>query len=284
MDEQGTVFERYEIPMEISPVALETAVWQFHCLIQNLQTEGVSTAEYESKVREAWAKTEVSETEVSTLEAIQSLVWNLVEHNGPAAVRLFDALGELRSDVKDERDYQVRMYARLNRPKSATSSEFEQGKKDAEEIREFIETTYNGLTMFRKEIPETVKVKTLEKSQERKVDLPRIPNGPREGGGGRKSATHNLRLIVDGEKYDLPIDRVCHDVLSSGTNRVSVSDLLDTLKSLDLDFGKGWEAIDFAGHFVAGVVEKSDSEDESDNSDSESDDNPEFGPPAPEGE
>lgn len=267
-----TVFEKYEIPMEVTVTSLESAVWVYNVLVESLTAESTPTAEYESSVRETWGKEETSETFTSTVEAIHALVWNLLSVEPHSSVRLFEEIGSLRSDVKDERDYQVRMFSRLNRPKAAVSSEFEDGKADAEALKVFIDGCYTNLKMFGTEIPSTIKTKTMTDNTV-KVVLPRLPNGPREG-GGRKSATHNLRLVVDGTKYDLPVERVLHDVVSSGVNRVTLSDLI---KEVGTHFStNGWESPTILnGHSIVGVCENTDNEDD------ENEDEPEYGPPAP---
>lgn len=261
---ETTVFEKYEIPMEVSPSALESAVWVYEVLVQNLQAESVPTAEFESQVRQVWAKTDFPHWD-QHVEIIRAKVWEIASKSGPAATQMFDFLGELRAEIKDERDYQVRMYARLNRPKAAVSSEFEEGKADAEELAKFIQQTFGMLKMMPTlgEVPATIKTKVMTDNSV-KVNLSRLPNGPREG-GGRKTATHNLRLIVDGEKYDLPVERVLHDVVSEGVNRVTVSDLT---KAVGSEFSKGWsEPVILNGHSVVGFVESADSDSDEENSD-----------------
>lgn len=266
----STIFEKYEIPMETTLHSLVCAIFIYETLVESLTAETVSTADYESTVRSEWTKNDESETYRTTVETIRSLVWNLLDSEPRSSVNLFEELGNLRSEVKDERDYQVRMFARLNRPKVAVGSEFLSNKSDAEKVKEYVFNVYNVLNQFGVEIPNTVKVKT-QKDGTVKPDISRLPSGPREGSAGRKSATHNLRLVVDGTKFDLPIERVLHDVVSEGSIRVSVSDLISTVGET---FSKGWsDPVTLNGKNIVGVIESADSDDADDENDDDEDEN-----------
>lgn len=241
-----TIFEKYGIPMAGTVESLQAAFYVYEVLVDNLTAETVSTADFESTVRADWQKVEASEKYTEVWASIQSLVWGLLDSEPQSSVRLYEDLGSLRSDVKDDRDYHVRMFARLNRPKVAVGEEFTEGKADAEQIKEYAENMANSLLpMFDPNFDlskvEGIKVK---KNKEGKVvlSLSRIPSGPRDS-AGRKSATHNLRLSVNGERYDnLVVERVLHDVVSSGPNRITLPVLIKAVEDSGQTFSsKGWD-------------------------------------------
>lgn len=262
-----TLLPRYEIPAGDLATTLEGVVWVYENLIDSLGIETVSTQAYESKVREMFAG-KMGEEMTELLEFFAARVWDILDEcsEDPSdAVALFDWLGEFKKVVCEERDYQVRVYARENKPRAILGDDYEAKKKDALGLRDFASALVTNLGMMGHDIPETVPFK------DGKMSLSQLPKGNRLG-GGRKAATAGLRLIVNGEIYSTwSIEKVCHDILSSGTNRVTVSSLLDAVKQSNEEewksvAAKGFSLITINGHEVSGFTVSTD-EDEAEESD-----------------
>lgn len=248
----STIFEKYEQPTEVTGESLTIWTDILSKLIEELNAEGTSTAEFESKVRKDLVKQEVNEDLVKLCDEFAHSVFAIIDEDAASAVHLYEMLRLFTGTVKDERDYHTHRIARLTKPRAAVGEDFDEKKSDAEKVKAHVENLYNVLDMMAM-IPEGFKIKTL-KDGSVKPDLPRIPSGPREG-GGRKSATHNLRLTVDGVLYETPINTVLHDVVSTGASRVNVTDLKDAVTASGADFGKGWDNdVVLNGHVITGTV------------------------------
>lgn len=273
-----TIFEKYEQPTEVTPDSLVNWTAILSQLIDELNTESVSTAEFEAKVRTELAASPVSDSLYKVLDTFAHDIFAIIDEDATAAVHTYELLRLFLPTVKDERDYHTRRLARLNKPRAAVGEDFDEKKSDAEAIKAHVENLYNVLGMMGM-LPEDYKVKTM-KDNSVKPDLPRIPSGPREG-GGRKSATHNLRLTVDGVLYETPIDTVLHDVVSSGARRINVSDLRNAVEASGQDFGKGWfslrddgdDVVVLNGHRIEGTVISVTNEDDEEGSENEDEEN-----------
>lgn len=261
------LLERYAIPMRVDGEALAGVVYVYETLIQSLSAQTVTTAKFESQVRETFAKQTMSVELSDLLSEIATTVWAFVDSGDceiSDLVHLFDWLGDFRTTVKDERDYRVRAYARENKPRTVTGDDYEAKKQDAIDLRNHADAMLASLLMVDADIPATVSTKTM-KDKTVKVNVSDLPKGATAGAGngGRKVATHNLRLVVDGEVYDtVSVSTVCHDVLSSGPNRVTITSFIEAVKAAGLNdkFSNGWgedEALTINGHKVWAIERKS---------------------------
>lgn len=262
----STIFEKYEQPTEVNPESLVKWTEILHKLIDDLNTESVSTAEFEAKVRQDLVNTPVSTDLVEILDDFAHKVFTLIDEDAAAAVHTYELLRMFLPTVKDERDYHTRRLARLHKPRAAVGEDFDEKKSDAENIKSHVENLYNVLDMM-KMVPDGYNVKKM-KDGSVKPNLPRIPSGPREG-GGRKASTHNLRLEVDGVLYDTLVETVLHDVISTGARRINMSDLKSAVEASGQEFSafRGWtEPVTIADHTVIGrpiaVVEDDETEDD----------------------
>lgn len=221
---------KYGLTADLSAATLIHAREEFEKLVESLKSEDSDS------VKDVPVSDEDTENARYLNEVIRERVFDMIQGNPAVAILFYETIGNLRSDVKEVRDWYVADYRRKNKP--ATPDNFSDAKADAEGLKSFIESLYSAMrpmlgTVI--ELPENWEeafpIKTLEKSGEVKPDLSRLPNGPRENATGRAGNYARLQFKWNGEALpkDISSREVAIRYVSTPANFVNGSDIFDAL-------------------------------------------------------
>lgn len=252
---------KYGLTANLSAETLIQARQEFEKLVESLKSEDAdSVKDVPVSEEDAFHSTEMNIT-------IREIVFELLADNPAVAIPLFEVLGNIRSDVKEVRDWFVADYRKRNKPE--VPDNFADAKADAEGLKAFIESLYKAMVpMFGSVIQlpdnfdEAFPVKQLEKSGEVKPDLSRIPSGPRENAVGKAGNYARVQFKWNGE--DLPKNISTQEVairyVSTPTNRISASEIFDKLPhSVKEDGTRHHLAMDtdvwYSIEFLSGILE-----------------------------
>lgn len=221
---------KYGLTASLSADTLIQARTEFEKLVESLKSEDAES------VKDVPVSNVDNSISSELNERIRELVFEFLADNPAVAIPLFEVLGNIRSDVKEVRDWYVADYRKRNKPD--VPDNFSEAKADAEGLKAFIESLYKAMVpMFGSVIQlpdnfdEAFPVKQLEKSGEIKPDLSRIPSGPRENAVGKAGNYARLQFQWNGEALpqNISTQEVAIRYVSTPLNRVSASEIFDKL-------------------------------------------------------
>ena len=247
------------------PGSLSRLVTAYRETVERMGGESIPTAQYEATVRKTLAEdTDCQNKAVTFLsENVLPVVETFLAENPSCASALFDAFSLVTDFVKNERDYFVKTAAVATKPKpvsSMTDAERETAKTFLAEVSKNATSIFTLLSSMG-QVPDGIATKTT-KTNGTVLDLPRIPGGPKIGGG--RALSRFVRFNLDGT--EMPEGTLALDVarlISVPGNLISARDLIENTHARNVKPGNVGTAYSVNGHIVVPFLPSDAPEDES---------------------
>lgn len=278
----------YGLTTELTTANLLNGISAYRQAVEKLAGSATPAQALESAVRDQILADTVQQSEVAqTVAKVREIIFDRLFLFPAESVGLFEALADIRSDVKEIRDWHLSRVAknvRVEIPATAGTSDLQEA---ATQLGEYVSNIYaffasdagKNFPGFNAEEFAQVPTKVSEKTGNVSLKLPRVP-GTRKGSGGnvgRGAIYRQMCYFVDGDS--VPNGTHLRDVLisycSDAAHIFTITWVLDELKRTNQEMssapGSEWMLTLPNGKTLVGFV-PSDAIIEDEDDDSEEDD------------